>query len=113
MRGARSVPPTAARTTGTPKATPPTPSRGGRLGCWGLPRRLERRPAPADVGPGGRGVPRSPSSAWAAFRSRFLAACADRRVACVSTGATKAVGSPGELLAFGGYFPAITYPRGL
>jgi hypothetical protein len=34
-------------------------------------------------------------------RSTRVRACADRRVAQVSTGATKAVGSAGELLALG------------
>jgi len=42
------------------------------------------------------------------FYDRFgdhLRACANRRVAYVSTGATKVVGSPGELLALGWQFP--------
>jgi hypothetical protein len=36
---------------------------------------------------------------------RKLRACANRLVAYVSTGATKVVGSPRELLALGWYFP--------
>jgi hypothetical protein len=44
---------------------------------------------------------------------RKLRASVNRRVACGSTGTTKAVGSAGELLALGWYFPTITYSLGL